>query len=1070
MKQYSIFGQIVSLDNLINAWRRIEYSFQAKEVWFDEIEYFRYKVNLIDNLRNLSERLKNGEYDMQPISPIPYPKGPETVKETGEVRLRVRQGFCVHVEDQLVWMAVYNVIGPTFEKLMPAWSYGHRMYVTTWKEGKDWLHGEYRRTSRNFEMKWNQGWPLYRRNLAASIKRLANVELEKEDQDAVEQNEKQTDNLKLKYLNNKYFNHEKGAKWDELYWAAIDFEKFYQHVRMTHVKDLIFKYSRGVNEEKFRKLIDKICSFQVDYQNYADEEKTMMQLDKPFVGVPTGLIVAGAIANLYMLEIDMEVEKRLEKNKNVIHFRYVDDHVIVANNPKVLYNWVDEYVKLVSKDDYVVVNKDKFEPNGIAVLFGNDAEVGKIDNTDEVIEQTCHLDSHYPSPLMTQTLMKVSQLGQFDMNLLTKNEFNLVMTDLKEMLVTDIPEQEIKKVTRISFACSLLAKMNVQSDIDYQHIHDLKIEWLSYIEKLKQPNQLTNLIVEDKNNLLRDLRNIIFDETFTKPKIGEPDKQKYEGIDFKTIDDIKEELDTGKTHDNSRKKSILNLIYRSIIELPERNKIWERGYQYALKHLPEELNRLFERLDGLVKLGRIHPMTHEYLSAMLTLMRSQSIVLLLKKLRTDEALPFDEKELAIRQLDQVAKAPIPEARHPFSYAPLIILCKTISLYNSFCQDYGLPKVNISEYHFKGYEDIEDDKCFWMLWCADKINGKSPKENIIINELFEKQHGAIDMNSPFAPRLFLEALGNRNVNWMANDITNEQFHKNLEKIIDKKEVAYLVYEQPEIDKNIKSAFIPKGYSKELTKYKPKGGYISMPEWIDYVNNMTEDKSPNFHVLRSEYLCVKIMQGIISELLKNNAIELIFMSSINIHPSNIFFKKSQLKEDWHHWLSEGSKFEVEIGGMNLPIESFAVGNSSYVFLNSYAPYEMSMFFSTRSYIYGLGIIFLQLIAGEKTLPWMLARPEYGFEWRSVLHRLLQEGKISTCNYQLIVGCLSNKSNETILMTQVEQIKDVHDYQYTDGELVTSIEDFQKRLESNEKVLSKNVVSLLNQQYRQIIEIQL
>lgn len=38
---------------------------------------------------------------------------------------------CIHVEDQIVWMAVYGVLGPYFEEDMLAWSYGNRLFLNT---------------------------------------------------------------------------------------------------------------------------------------------------------------------------------------------------------------------------------------------------------------------------------------------------------------------------------------------------------------------------------------------------------------------------------------------------------------------------------------------------------------------------------------------------------------------------------------------------------------------------------------------------------------------------------------------------------------------------------------------------------------------------------------------------------------------------------------------------------------------------------------------------------------------------------------------------------------------------
>lgn len=175
--QKDIFETICSRENLILAWRRVENSYHHGDVWFDELELSAYKFNLLNNIEKLSEKMKTGTYQMGPIKPAPYPKGKKVVKDDGRnehEELRVRQSFCIHVEDQIVWMAVYGVLGPYFEEDMPAWSYGNRLFLNTWKDEKgNWINGVYRTTSKLFYRKWQQGWPLYRHMLAACIKRKA---------------------------------------------------------------------------------------------------------------------------------------------------------------------------------------------------------------------------------------------------------------------------------------------------------------------------------------------------------------------------------------------------------------------------------------------------------------------------------------------------------------------------------------------------------------------------------------------------------------------------------------------------------------------------------------------------------------------------------------------------------------------------------------------------------------------------------------------------------------------------------------------------------------------------------
>ena len=151
--------QISSLENLMLAWRKLERAFNHGDVWYDELVISAFRMNLVNNLKIISIQLCEGTYQMKPIQPIPFPKG----GKDKDNQFKVRQSLFVDFRDQLVWVAVCNVIGRTFDILMPAWSYGNRQYVSMWKEYKDgeqyWLVGNHRNTSRQVYRKWTQSWP-----------------------------------------------------------------------------------------------------------------------------------------------------------------------------------------------------------------------------------------------------------------------------------------------------------------------------------------------------------------------------------------------------------------------------------------------------------------------------------------------------------------------------------------------------------------------------------------------------------------------------------------------------------------------------------------------------------------------------------------------------------------------------------------------------------------------------------------------------------------------------------------------------------------------------------------------
>ena len=242
---------------------------------------------------------------------------------------------------------------------------------------KVWKVGNYRNTSQNFYRKWTQSWPLMRRRITASLKMMAGLkkkELDKLEKQAHEDNTALSESqkyLQLAYLEDGYFE-KRDKPLPQLYWAGIDLTKFYQQVKLSKVKDEILKGIRAYtsNDHTIDELVTTLCSFEVDYSDYdyeggEDDLKTMqLERGQQFEGLPTGLIVAGFLANIYMLEIDATVNKVLETNRNVIHFRYVDDHVIIATSPEILFEWTAWYQKLLSQYG-LEVNIEKLAPEDI---------------------------------------------------------------------------------------------------------------------------------------------------------------------------------------------------------------------------------------------------------------------------------------------------------------------------------------------------------------------------------------------------------------------------------------------------------------------------------------------------------------------------------------------------------------------------------------------------------------------------------------------------------------------------------------------------------------------------------
>jgi hypothetical protein len=181
---------------------------------------------------------------------------------------------------------------------------------------------------------------------------------------------------------------------------------------------------------------------------------------RAFKGIPTGLYVAGFFANVALLKVDLEVAERLKK-KDVAHFRFVDDHVVLAYSFEDLVSWIDEYLALlVASETGAKVNPDKIEPAELAAFFSFRRKSRKrLKVYTEAAAKACKLNPQFPTPLMTKTLALVSAIARTDFNLLEETELVALTDQLEHMLLVELPEAEIPEKTRLSFAATRLMRL-----------------------------------------------------------------------------------------------------------------------------------------------------------------------------------------------------------------------------------------------------------------------------------------------------------------------------------------------------------------------------------------------------------------------------------------------------------------------------------------------------------------------------------------------------------------------------------------------------------------------------------
>lgn len=470
-----LFDQIADQLNLRWAWDKVRNQAYPGDVWFDEVALASFELDLEENLRRIAADIQKGTFHTKPLKPLPYPKqkGSSTVAS-------VREMFYVEVSDQVAWTAVINIVGPYVDSKMPPWSYGNRLFRSIWIEesavGKSGnttrkrMIGRYRHSSGRIYLSFGQSWPIFRRHVYLATLAMAHfdkktVQLDDRTQEEQTLQEQLEAEYRCPFVVSEYWR-EKRPKSDvkDLYWCSLDLKRFYPSVHVDIVRKNIVHFLPDDWKSDADRLLQSMLEFSLDTSGWAPDELKLMvgRNRKTLKHIPTGLYVAGFLANAGLIGVDLEVERRLN-DRRVAHLRYVDDHIVLGYSFEDLVSWILEYTAILKDfDTGAKINSDKVEPKELADLLKRRRKTTAIDPHSSVwtsAETACRLDPRFPSPLMTKTLALVSAIARTDFNLLELSELTAITDQLEHLLLVDIPEQEIPHKTRIAFAATRLIRL-----------------------------------------------------------------------------------------------------------------------------------------------------------------------------------------------------------------------------------------------------------------------------------------------------------------------------------------------------------------------------------------------------------------------------------------------------------------------------------------------------------------------------------------------------------------------------------------------------------------------------------
>ncbi|OAZ08705.1 hypothetical protein TH15_21265 [Thalassospira profundimaris] len=467
----SVYERLLAPENLNYAWIKAKNLYRMADGYVDRGEIAAFELDLENRLELIRRQFKKGRYRLKKLRPLPRPK--KISKDQPEDR----QYYHVAIDDQVAWLAMVNALGPELDLKMEPWSYGNRLYRPAWYERDEARNskleiGPYRHASGHLYRKFQHSWPLFRRHVTLTARMM--VERRKlrdnEMDDADRLAAITAEHANLAYFRTGYWpdDNPEGSK-NDLYHASIDLKQFFPKLKIDAVARSLHEVNVS-DDSWFTNLVTSMLNFRVDMTGVPNSalENVVPQFQKGSVnGIPTGLFVAGFLANAAMLPIDRKVAEKLDAQHNVAHFRFVDDHTIIAYDFDTLCEWLLWYEKLLVNEGVgPSINEEKFDPPSLGnwmERLKKGKSLGELkkkhaDDWSTAILET-KLDGKNPTKLMTKTLAQVSTIAATDIHILDDDDLDERLKMLEWLLLADIPEREIRPDTRASFAAGQIASL-----------------------------------------------------------------------------------------------------------------------------------------------------------------------------------------------------------------------------------------------------------------------------------------------------------------------------------------------------------------------------------------------------------------------------------------------------------------------------------------------------------------------------------------------------------------------------------------------------------------------------------
>ena len=841
-----------------------------------------------------------------------------------------------------------------------------------------------------------------------------------------------------------------------------------------------------------KKLIDSLFDFKIDYKDWSEEELNDLDLikDSIYDGLPTGLLVAGFLANIALTIIDKIISNDLLTNRNIAHFRFVDDHVILSTDFENLVKWVIKYEAHINHSGTgIEIGHDKTEPKSLQEFISNDKKE-LHDKLKETAINACKLDPLYPSPLMTQTLAKVSGISKMKLNLLTNGELDQLISDLKHLLITDFPDQEVKKETRISFAATMLSKTVKYKEFDNNslYVERKKLLEVKNILSYNIENEKNEKITKSIGSFVEMINEIVHSDLFSAIeikkyhktlKIYEKDPQ-FESTYKTIINSINSIEDNFKLIENEQRKlntQVYNLLLKAVKDNHQKVRLWIRLMEFCFNQEIEKYLQIWELIGKLSDEEIMHKsstsfMYYLFIAQIVKFTWTSIRELLLNKTTSEDKRKYTLFINNILSEDFISKIFEKESNstkdfYNSIYIELRVVLGTIPYILDNKRPIYFDTFKIIDWN-SNYEDwfsshTNNNINVWLYWILSNTHSFGEEKPLYFwNKMV--RFTQIDIVDNYEMPILMS---------FPNFNLLEIIEKNNEGYIDK--IPSLINNDGwlfEFTQTVNKEKFP-NYFENLKNIHPKvfknfttnnSTYITLYEWVN--NSMSSSIDIN-DIRLSEWTCLNLLNKIIEFVLLERKEVTIFNlgeqdKEFIIHPANIYISKVDFDEspkEWHLFKSIFNKTNIGFRDIDEQIYDDRYMADKLLMASSWD--------NDLVLVNALGVLLAQLLCKSFHFPWVWNQCDRSLIWSSLLIKRLSNSPISSYSQLLIQSCLNARNKETMILSKNENFKSDNDF---DPPVIYKLEHLQDNIKRVIEILEGNQISVERNMPRQLIPISL